>query len=696
MTRIAPRILFLALLLMPSGLILTNCGEAPAGPAPAPLTVSVYPPAASVLVSGTIQFAASGAGTSYTWSVNGTTGGDSTVGTITAGGLYAAPSVPPSGSVTVTATSAASGNPTGNALVTVTNPVPVVTSVSPATIFTGSNDTTITVLGNQFQPSSTVMVGGETLVTEFWGSTQLRAFVPAFLLADAAAHTITVVTPGPGGGLDNNAVLTVLTAGVVTSTGHPLVAKYSVSIPRDAKVTIEFGPDLNYERQTWTRPTPAGGGQVDILVAGMRQFNSYHLRAIIEFPEGSQFLDADHLFTTGGLPAARVPQITVTHPAAGPANGGVELLDLLGGTTNQVLAAVTDLDGNLIWYYDFDRPTYGAPFPIRELPNGNMLINLSAPGPGGLGSAGTLREIDLAGNIIREITSDEVNTRLADAGFSLHIDAIHHEVIPLPNGHLMLLVNSHRTFTDLIGLPGDTVLTGDALVDLDASLNPVWVWDSFDHMDVNRRPMGLGGDWTHGNAVTYSPDDGNLLVSFRHQHWVIKVDYQNGTGSGDILWRLGYQGDFTISSGLPEDWFYAQHFPIFVSPNSTGVFTLSMFDNGFGRVFGDGRFCSPASGGDVCYSRAPIFQIDETNKVAQVVWPNVLFGAYSIAVGSVAVFENGNVEADLGIMGSSPQSATVVEMVEGATPQMVWRMDITGQWAYRAYRIPSLYPGVQW
>lgn len=685
--------LILGLLVVPSSLFLTNCGQEPAGPAPAPLTVSVYPPAASVLVSGTIQFAASGAGTSYTWAVNGTTGGDSTVGTITVGGLYAAPNVPPPGSVTVRATSAASGNPTGNALVTVTNPVPVVTSVSPATIFTGSNDTTITVLGNQFQPSSTVMVGSETLVTEFWGSTQLKAIVPAFLLADAVAHTITVVTPGPGGGLDNNAVLTVLTAGVVTSTGHPLVAKYSVSIPRDAKVTVEFGPDISYGRQTWTRPTPAGGGQVDILVAGMRQFSSYHMRAIIEFPEGSQFPDADHLFTTGGLPAARVPQITVTHPAAGPANGGVELLDLLPGTTNQVLAAVTDLQGQLIWYYDFDVPTYGAPFPIRELPNGNMLINLSAPGPGGLGTAGTLREIDLAGNIIREITSDEVNTRLADAGFSLHIDiAIHHEVIPLPNGHLMLLVNMHRTFTDLIGLPGDTVVTGDGLVDLDANLNPVWVWDSFDHMDVDRHPWGLG-DWTHGNAITYSPDDGNLLVSLRNQNWVIKVDYQNGTGSGNILWRLGYQGDFTMLNGGPEAFQWAQHFPIFVSPNSSGVFDLALFDNGNNRILDElGTVCG-TTGNPPCYSRAPIFRIDEVNKTVEVLFDGRL-PLHSLAVGSVAVFENGNVEGDMGIL--FPTSARIVEMTRDAVPQIVWQMDIAGQWAYRGYRIPSLYPGVQW
>jgi len=66
---------------------------------------------------------------------------------------------------------------------------------------------------------------------------------------------------------------------------------------------------------------------------------------------------------------------------------------------------------------------------------------------------------------------------------------------------------------------------------------------------INRRPMGFP-DWTHTNAILFSPDDGNLIVSVRHQNWVVKVDYANGVGTGDILWKLGYQGDFTLVGGM--------------------------------------------------------------------------------------------------------------------------------------------------
>jgi hypothetical protein len=53
----------------------------------------------------------------------------------------------------------------------------------------------------------------------------------------------------------------------------------------------------------------------------------------------------------------------------------------------------------------------------------------------------------------------------------------------------------------------------------------------FDHLDINRRPY-LFPDWTHTNAILYSADDGNLIISIRHQNWLVKVDYANGMGAG--------------------------------------------------------------------------------------------------------------------------------------------------------------------
>jgi len=446
--------------------------------------------------------------------------------------------------------------------------------------------------------------------------------------------------------------------------------------------------------KTWSRPTPPGGGEVDVLVAGMKAFSTYHMRAFVDFPGGTRSVDADHTFTTGGLPAARLPQLTVRRSSTLTPNPGVEYMNLVNFFTpgNPAQAVVTDLDGNVIWYYDPDPTGTGSIiFPFKFLPNGNVLVNLF--GTIG-GSAGVLREIDLAGDTIRELSWETLNQRLASAGFNLTVSGIHHDFALLPNGHLILLVNELKSFTDLPGYPGTISVLGDGLVDLDENWNPVWTWDSFDRLDVNRHPQGLP-DWTHSNAVIYSSDDGNLLLSSRHQSWVLKIDYEDGRGSGDILWRFGYQGDFTLDAGAPAAWAYGQHDIRILSPNSTGVFTLGMFDNGFIRVLDDSGTLCGSSGAPACYSRVPFFQVDQIGRTAHVQY-EVSSLPYSFAVGSIEVLPNGNLEYDEGFLALFPARATIKEVTQESTPQTVWEVDEAGQIAYRAFRIPSLYPGVQW
>ncbi len=90
------------------------------------VSVSVSPGAANVMVGGTRQFTASVAGTTtttVTWRVNDVAGGNATVGTIDAGGLYAAPSSAPTpATVTIKAVSDADGVTAGAAELTVVPP----------------------------------------------------------------------------------------------------------------------------------------------------------------------------------------------------------------------------------------------------------------------------------------------------------------------------------------------------------------------------------------------------------------------------------------------------------------------------------------------------------------------------------------------------------------------------------------------
>jgi hypothetical protein len=287
------------------------------------------------------------------------------------------------------------------------------------------------------------------------------------------------------------------------------------------------------------------------------------------------------------------------------------------------------------------------------------------------------------------MTAADLNNALAAAtctGCNITVTGTHHDFVMLPSGHLILIAGVNNTQV----VPGTTV-TGDVIIDLDQNRKPVWIWNAFDHLDVNRRPMNFP-DWLHTNAVIYSQDDGNLIISVRHQNWLIKIDYANGTGAGDVLWKLGYQGDFALIGGTdPTDWFYAQHGPSFASANTTGKFSLILFDNGNDRVFPPGGGCAAAS----CpYSTVPLLDIDETAKTATLRW-NLTAPSFSIFGGNAEVLENGNVEYCESAVDTAGDGK-IYEVTQQGIPQIVWQMQSTGKSIYRGQRVPSLYPGVQW
>lgn len=491
------------------------------------------------------------------------------------------------------------------------------------------------------------------------------------------------------------ASVTVSGAGPVSGTNNPQVANYAFTPTGAATVFVEFGTDTTYGLRTASQAVP-GGQQVNILVAGMRAFTTYHMRAVAQYSDGTTFYDADHTFTTGGLPSDRIPQVQVNTTAGSTPNPGVELLSLDGNTgscANCVDVAAEDLQGNLIWYYDSGLPAGVDPDPVKLLPDGHVLINFSSGAVDGQSS--DLREIDLAGNIVWEMTAAQLNQALAAAGFNLVVVGTHHDFTVLPNGHLILIASTYKSLAGLTGYSGTTQVLGDVLIDLDQNHVPDWVWSTFDHLDANRHPMSFP-DWTHSNCILYSPDDGDLILSMRHQNWIIKLDYNDGHGSGNILWRLGEGGDFTLQGGTdPIDWEYAQHAALLFGANSAGVFQLGMFDNGNDRIIDSSGDVCGVSGHAACYSRVPIFQLDETSKTADIVWQDKL-PVFSDFGGYFQPLANGDVEFDEAQPTTATQTSDVYEVTKTSSPQVVWRMTITDQNAYRAFRVPSLYPGVQW
>ena len=484
------------------------------------------------------------------------------------------------------------------------------------------------------------------------------------------------------------AMVTVVAPGKVTATANPQVALYTIAPPVAAAVTIQFGLDTTYGLATSTQPAAGGATPLGTFVAGMKANTVYHMRASLLMPDGSILNDLDQSFSTGALPA-NVAQITATITSGMTPQAGLEMLDLVEGGGPPVV--VTDLSGNAVWTYSPGGTVFDLVQPVKPLPNGHFLVLVSpnstdVPSTLPAGTLDVIREIDLSGATIREISVDTLNDRLAAAGFSYQAQFMHHDVTVLPNGHWIVIVNSVQPETE----DGTTYsVLGDALIDLDPNLNPVWVWNTFDHMDVTRHPVSLT-DWTHGNAVLYSPTDGNLLLSMRHQNWIIKIDYNNGAGAGDILWHLGYRGDFALVGGTdPTDRFSGQHGPSFTTQTTAGTFGLAVMDNGDFRTYPTGVTCADTGAPTCPYSTAQVLTIDESAKTATFIFHDISIG-YSFFGGNAEVLGNKDVEFALAV------GASVHEVTPTSPAQTVWQMNIVGTDTYRAFRLPSLYPGVQW
>ncbi len=500
------------------------------------------------------------------------------------------------------------------------------------------------------------------------------------------------------------AVVAVIQPGSIVcppATGNPQVAQYSVYLPSPGKISVEFGVTSNYGLNTWqVSPSSPSGGQAKVWVAGMLGQTAYHMRGRISLDNGATLEDADETCTTGAPPVSSPVQTNTL----GSPQPGIEMWDTVI-PQNVTQAVATDLQGNVIWTYAYPHAIQDSIQGVQLLPNGDILMTISYLSsldfPPQASLINEIREIDLAGNTIRSITVDALNKKLSasplhDAqGHPYSLKSFHHDVLPLPNGHWVLLACYAKGYSNLVGIPGNTVVLGDALIDVDSSGNPDWVWNTFDHLDINRHPMNFA-DWTHSNNMLYSADDHNLLLSIRHQNWIVKINFLDGQGSGNIMWRLGYQGDFALAGGTdPTDWFYAQHGMNYATANTTGVFRLTLMDNGNDRFLPDGQVrCGPAKPASaVCYSSMQLIEINEANMTATLVRHYVPPPAYfSYFGGNAEPLSNGNIEVNF----ASAPSGAIVEELDPSTLTPVWRATTPGAAQYHANRWASLYPGVQW
>jgi uncharacterized protein (DUF1800 family) len=197
------------------------------------IAVAVAPPSATVRAGSTQSFAATVTGstnTSVTWSVNGVAGGNATTGTINASGVYTAPvNLPNPNTITVTATSAADATKKGNSGVTLENPIPVLSAVTPNTLGTGAFMLTLT--GSGFVKTSVVNFGGQALTTMYVSPTELDA-TGTVAPAQTGSVAVVVQNPNPGGASSATLMAQILTGGTpVTAVAAARILEQSTFGP---------------------------------------------------------------------------------------------------------------------------------------------------------------------------------------------------------------------------------------------------------------------------------------------------------------------------------------------------------------------------------------------------------------------------------------------------------------------------------
>lgn len=464
---------------------------------------------------------------------------------------------------------------------------------------------------------------------------------------------------------------------VITPTSHPLVYLYSAPACAEGfRMRVEFTNSDAGQHSTPSREC-GSGLSMNFTLAGLRAQTEYSVTHIIDTGSDTQQGPVIRLVTPA--PDRDFVACTVQQPWLNSDQDGVLLQSTIASNP-----LATDLNGYVIWYYpqtiDF---AHQGPFMLTRPDSGGYLWGI-VENVAGNQSQQFVRQFDLTGRTVLQTNAARISEQLVAMG-KRPVGAFHHEARRLADGKIAVLASVEQILTDVQGA-GPVDILGDMIVVMDSNLQVVWAWDTFEHLDAARPstlrdkcPYGgcpplflaaAANDWTHGNAVSQTPD-GGLLYSTRSQDWVIKIDYANGEGSGNVLWRVGKDGDFRYNSTDPYPWFSHQHDAHLLADNST----LILFDNGNLRKMSD-----PGAN-----SRGQVITLDEKNRVANLTM-NADLGHFSGALGSAQQLPGGNFHFDLGLMDGAFSMSVEVD----PSGQTVHSLNVAAP-EYRTFRMRDMY-----
>lgn len=412
------------------------------------------------------------------------------------------------------------------------------------------------------------------------------------------------------------------------SEKNPLARYVDVTLTKPGKARVEFWGEDTIRLET---PPTAMGTTHSIPLIGLRANAVTNAVVHVEWEDETQSTSEPQEISTAAL-EFQAPVFDFPVPME---NDGVitvfGLAQDLGASIQAEFVGITR-EGEVVWVGRSGETTAGASF--FEHTDEGLLLNYYPSS-----SQGSGRTYDLLSP-----TSDTVSQ--IKSPFSMH-----HDGAVLPGGNLASMHRVRR----VVEVPGhgEVPLTGDAIAEVSPSGEVLWEWNSFDHLDTNRFPVGVSqinsGDWTHGNTLDYLPETDELLAGFRNQNQVMTIS----RSTQEITRTFGADGDYTLLSGA---WFRGQHQASIHSEN-----LLTVFDNHYPKT--------PAM-----KTRIVEYRFDDDQKTAEQVWSYDL-GYFYRSGGEATVLENGHLRVSAG--GANRDDDAPIQVIEfDEKRNVIWHVEV--------------------
>ena len=226
------------------------------------------------------------------------------------------------------------------------------------------------------------------------------------------------------------------------------------------------------------------------------------------------------------------------------------------------------------------------------------------------GNTGRLEHLSWEGELLWGAT-------ISDTDFSFH-----HDYVVLENGNILLLVAFRMSEEEAIaqGRDPETIANGELYEERVWEIEPtgnedytiIWEWRSWDHLiqdfdetkenfgNVSENPQRIDinygvsfgeGDWWHSNAISYSPDRDQIIISNRNLDEFIIIDHStttaeaasssggNSNRGGDVLYRFGNPEAYRQGTE-DEKVLDAMHDVHFIPPGAPDAGKIQIFNNG--------------------------------------------------------------------------------------------------------------------